>query len=174
MKVKAFIVYIALGIAFAAVSLWVLLSRGKSARAIRTKYRLGGAMIAAWAILSAASCEGPGPFVTCYEPVIQNGAVIYLKDHNDEAINNGDILLVNIYGPTFDRYRVKIFTTERTEPLQSETFEYTDKSLGVATFELQLSVGDYKGTAPYEVFGLTVEDGKEVELSVDAGAFTVE
>ena len=45
MKTKAFIVYVALGVAFAAVSLWVFLSKGKNAKAIRTKYKLGGAFL---------------------------------------------------------------------------------------------------------------------------------
>ena len=63
MKTKALFVYIVLGIAFAAVSLWVFFSKGKNARAIRTKYKLGGAMIAAWdsslrRVLRANASEG--------------------------------------------------------------------------------------------------------------------
>lgn len=68
MKTKALLVYITLGAAFAAVSLWVFFSHGKNAKAIRTKYKLGGAMIAAWALLSASGQAPPPPEVTCYEP----------------------------------------------------------------------------------------------------------
>lgn len=68
MRIKAFFLYIGLGAAFLAVSLWVFLSGGKNAKALRAKYKLGGMMLSAWAMLSAASCSGPGPMVTCYEP----------------------------------------------------------------------------------------------------------
>ena len=69
MKAKYLIIYIVVGAAFLGVSLWVLLSNGKSAKAIRYKYKLGGIMLTAWSMLTFASCEGPGPFVTCYDPV---------------------------------------------------------------------------------------------------------
>lgn len=176
MKTKAFIIYVSLGIAFAAVSLWVFLSRGKNAKAIRTKYKLGGAMIAAWAILSAANCQGPGPMVTCYDPVPpQNDVMLSLKDMEDKVINNGDILQVQIYEPTYDRYRIKISADGSSSLLiQSETFDFTDRSQYVATFEFQLAVDDYKGTFAFEVFGLTFEDNKEVETSVHSSSFIVE
>ena len=176
MKTKALFVYIVLGIAFAAVSLWVFLSKGKNARAIRTKYKLGGAMIAAWAILSAANCQGPGPMVTCYEPVPPSNVVsLSLKDPEDKVINDGDILLVQIYGPTFDRYRVKITPDGSSSMLiQSETFAVTDKSEYVVTFEFQLDVDDFIGTFAFEVFGLTTEGDEEVETSVYKSSFIVE
>lgn len=68
MRIKAFFLYIGLGAAFLAVSLWVFLSGGKNAKAIRAKYKLGGMMLTTWAMVSASTCTGPGPFVTCYEP----------------------------------------------------------------------------------------------------------
>ena len=176
MKTKALFVYIALGIAFAAVSLWVFLSKGKNAKAIRTKYKLGGAMIAAWAILSAANCQGPGPMVTCYEPVPpSNDVSLSLKDPEDKVINNGDILQIQIYEPTYDCYRIKISAYGSSSMvIQSETFDITDKSLYVATFEFQLDVDEYKGTFAFDVFGLTIEGDKEVETSVHSSTFVVE
>lgn len=176
MKTKALFVYIALGIAFAAVSLWVFLSKGKNAKAIRTKYKLGGAMIAAWAILSAANCQGPGPMVTCYEPVPpSNDVSLSLKDPEDKVINNGDILQIQIYEPTYDSYRVKISAYGSSSMvIQSEKFDITDKSLYVATFEFQLDVDEYKGTFAFDVYGLTIEGDKEVETSVHSSTFVVE
>ena len=41
---KRTLLLIGLGIAFIGVSLWVTMSRGRNARAIRAKYRLGGAI----------------------------------------------------------------------------------------------------------------------------------
>ena len=38
MKTKYFLIYLGIGIAFAAVSLWVFLSRGKNAKAVWHRY----------------------------------------------------------------------------------------------------------------------------------------
>lgn len=164
MKTKAFIVYVALGIAFAAVSLWVLLSRGKNAKAIRTKYKLGGAMIAAWAILSAANCQGPGPMVTCYEPVPpQNEILVAAKDQNAQTLKCGDIIQVMVLSPTFREYQITLETDE-TEPklLQSETFVREEEEMGSwqATFEMELAETDYKGSVGIKVYGIDVDAKK--------------
>ena len=50
MRIKYFFIYIGIGIAFAAVSLWVILSGGNNAKAIRAKYKLGGALLTTWAL----------------------------------------------------------------------------------------------------------------------------
>lgn len=176
MKTKAFFVYVALGIAFAAVSLWVILSRGKNAKAIRAKYRLGGAMIATWAILSAASCDGPGPFVTCYDPVMPPNQVnISNKNYEDTQLNAGDILLVQVYEPTYDTYLIRIFTKDKNPRrlLQSESFDVEDKSQYAAVFELQLAETDYTGEAIVEVYGVATEDGKEVETLVESRSIVI-
>lgn len=67
MKIKFFAIYIAAGVAFLAASLWVFLSNGKSARALRTKYKMGGLMLTATSMLAASACQC-SPVVTCYEP----------------------------------------------------------------------------------------------------------
>ena len=164
MKTKAFIVYVALGIAFAAVSLWVLLSRGKNAKAIRTKYKLGGAMIAAWAILSAANCQGPGPMVTCYDPVPpQNEILVAAKDNNAATLKSGDIIQVMVLSPTFREYQITLETDE-TEPklLQSETFVREEEEMGSwqATFEMELAETDYKGSVGIKVYGIDADAKK--------------
>ena len=164
MKTKAFIVYVALGIAFAAVSLWVLLSRGKNAKAIRTKYKLGGAMIAAWAILSAANCQGPGPMVTCYDPVPpQNEIMVAAKDNNAATLKSGDIIQVMVLSPTFREYQITL-ATEGAEPklLQSETFVREEEEMGSwqATFEMELAETDYKGSVGIKVYGIDADAKK--------------
>lgn len=175
MKTKAFIVYIALGVAFAAVSLWVLLCRGKNARAIRTKYRLGGAMIAAWAMLSAASCNGPGLFVTCYDAASPlNMVYITPKDTEDPALNSGDILLIQISDPTYDKFTVRLYTIDdQPQLLQSESFDFADKSQDVATFELQIADNGYKGVAILKVFGVATENDVETETYIGGDAITI-
>ena len=164
MKIKALFVYIALGIAFAAVSLWVFLSKGENARAIRTKYKLGGAMIAAWAILSAANCQGPGPMVTCYDPVApQNEVLVAAKDNNAATLKSGDIIQVIVLSPTFREYQITL-ATEGAEPklLQSETFVREEEEMGSweATFEIKLAETDYKGSVSLKVYGVDVDAEK--------------
>ena len=71
MKIKFLTIYAVAGVAFLAVSLWAFLSGGRSAKALRYKYKLGGIMLTAWAMISAVSCEGVIPTVTCYEPAVR-------------------------------------------------------------------------------------------------------
>ena len=164
MKTKALFVYIVLGVAFAAVSLWVFLSKGKNARAIRTKYKLGGAMIAAWAILSAANCQGPGPMVTCYEPVPpQNQVLVAAKEQNAQTLKCGDIIQVMVLSPTFREYQITL-ATDGAEPelLQSETFVREEEEMGSwqAIFEIELAETDYKGSVGIKVYGIEAEAEK--------------
>ncbi len=157
MKIKALFVYIVLGIAFAAVSLWVFFSKGKNARAIRTKYKLGGAMIAAWAILSAANCQGPGPMVTCYDPVApQNQVMVSAKEQNAGTLKCGDMISVMVLSPTYHNYLITL-TTKDVEPrlLQSETFVRDQEQMQSweAGFELEIAATDYKGPVLVQVYG---------------------
>ena len=117
MKSKYLIVYLLAGAAFLAVSLWVILTGGKNAKAIAAKYKLGGIMLTAMAMLSAASCEGPGPVVTCYEPVVTCYDVaveehdmvdVTVKGYGGNKLKSGDILQVTVTSPTFDKYRCRI------------------------------------------------------------------
>lgn len=67
MKIKFLAIYIAAGVVFLAASLWVFLSKGKNARAIRTKYKMGGLMLTAATMLAASACQC-SPVINCYEP----------------------------------------------------------------------------------------------------------
>ena len=167
MKTKALVVYIALGIAFAAVSLWVILSYGSKAKAIRTKYRLGGAMIAAWAILSAANCQGPGLFggVECYDPIPpQNDVYVEAKELNASTLKCGDVISVMVLSPTYTEYEVTI-TTKEEEPelLQSQSYVHNVEELGdgkVITYEITIVETEYKGTVDVKVYGIDAQKNK--------------
>ena len=176
MKIKFFLIYIALGAAFLGVSLWVLLTGGKNAKAVNAKYRLGGLMLSAWAMLSAASCN---PFqVTCYDPVEPDPEItcydapstqtsdfvqISLKDKEWGAYNTveaGDVFVVRIQKATYSQYVFKIGlnNTEGT-PLQLTPLTIPEGSAEEATFEVPLSADlDYKGEAIAEVKGVESED----------------
>ena len=91
--------FIVLGVAFAAVSLWYLLSAGRSKRATRLKYRLGGALLSIMAITSTG-CGKIMP--TCYDvyvPEPEPEAPVYkINLINQDAtstitIRNGDLLV---------------------------------------------------------------------------------
>lgn len=157
MKFKAFFIYIAVGAAFLAASLWVILSGGKNAKAIRTKYKLGGALLTAWAMLSAGTCNGPVPTVTCYDPIPPEQPLCY-----DVAV---PINKVTLESTTVKRGEKVKFTID--EPY-AERFEATitggeDKQLQKA--ELQKVEGSELEF--FFVAGKDLPAGKAV-LSVEA------
>lgn len=100
MKIKYAIVYAALAVAFVAVSLWVILSGGKNAKAVKAKFRLGGLMLAVASLLAMTSCAGRGgvfqpmcydtpntdPEPTCYEPVERE----YVDPSPDQTDEGGE------------------------------------------------------------------------------------
>lgn len=172
MKIKFAIIYIVAGVAFVAVSLWAFLSNGRSAKAIRYKYKLGGIMLTAWAMLSAASCSGVPPFVTCYEPVVQcydvampnNEVYVEVKEYGGNKCKSGDVITIRIDYPTYDKFRCRITANpENGEAfvIQKQDFETVE---GKAEFELTLAATDYKGNVKVTVCGINkAEDGTESE-----------
>ena len=63
---KRILPIICTGAAFLAVSLWVWLSKGKNAKAVKTKFRLGGVLLTLISTISIGSYGG-SPVVTCYD-----------------------------------------------------------------------------------------------------------
>lgn len=90
MKIKYTIIYAALAVAFAGACAWVFLSGGKSAKAVRAKFRIGGLMLTVASMLAVASCEGPGPFVSCYD-VAEPEYVTFAKATQTE-VKVGDVI----------------------------------------------------------------------------------
>lgn len=116
MRAKYFFIYVGLGAAFLAVSLWVLLSNGRSAKAVRAKYRLGGAMLATWALLSMASCDGIGPAITCYDPVVPDPVTFAVPGKEGLEVSNGDIIRVTVEKAmlgSYDGLRVDVVQGEK-------------------------------------------------------------
>ena len=176
MRTKALFLYIALGAAFAAVSLWVFFSRGKSATAIRAKYRLGGAMIAAWTLLSASGhTPPPPPEVTCYEPPAPSNEVNILPKHGSGCqLHVGDTLIVRVYDPTYEKFRVNVFSAEEDPKLiQSSLFELESKNLSVANFDLTIEETSFKGDALVEISGVKEEDEEETDNFVGSRSISI-
>lgn len=137
MKAKYLFLYMLAGTAFLAVSLWVYLSGGKSARAVNAKYRLGGILLTAWYVLSMVSCDVPGlpptdgtdeGLIMCYDPVPDNYVSLSIVHKNTSAfyqysqISPGDNVVVQFYNPQFKDYVlvVKADDEEKTVLQQSE------------------------------------------------------
>ncbi|MBR5700367.1 MAG: hypothetical protein IKX37_04665 [Bacteroidales bacterium] len=183
MRTKWFFVYIGVGVAFAAVSLWVFLSGGRNARAIRTKYKLGGVLLMSWAMLSASTCHGPGPFVTCYEPVVQcydvaimeDNVELSIKEKEGTELQNGDILQVRILQPTASRYIGRI-KSEGDQPkvLLEATFDVPENSSNSVEWEWAIKNVNYKGEVMIEFYSSGVDaDGNKLEQQISGQSFTL-
>lgn len=181
MRIKFTLVYILAGIAFLGVSLWVFLSKGKSARAVGAKYRLGGIMLTAASMLSAASCESPvGPVVTCYEPAVPpevtcydvpapvNSLYVSVKDKNTMDVQPGDILLLNIENPSDDSFLCNINARNpESTLLQSQELTLDPESAWYLGAEITIEDVSYKGEAVLSVFSISKDpEGNRVELPV--------
>ena len=155
-------VYAGLGIAFISVSLWVFLSKGRSAKALRAKYRLGGAMLSVWAMLSAASCGDPSVTVMCYDPVVPEGervAVMEKDDDGNEGVRPGDVLVVHIEDPSCPSYRYAI-TSGKVE-LQAGQLDLETLFKGMLSAEVVLGDTGFKGEAVISIIGVA-KDGTEI------------
>ncbi len=144
---KRTILFIALGAAFLAVSLWFALSGGRSARATRLKYRLGGALLSLMALTSTA-CEGV--MVSCYDPAPPPTNQC-LTNLDYQEVRNGESIKFIFHCDFEDELTVTIYTSEKGnlkeelgEVLQSEKMTLTPE---VSDYELTVDVGNYTGIA---------------------------
>ena len=173
MKAKYFILYLLLGAAFLAVSLWVFLSGGRIARAVNAKYRLGGLLLSTWAMLTAVSCQGSfPPTVTCYEPVVEcydvyipeNEVSVRVKGSEDMNVKPGDVLVVSIQYRTNVHYSMEIRGgIDGSAPvLQEACLTFPENLEADGTCEVTLAETEYKGKARIFFSGVIFnEDGSE-------------
>lgn len=152
---KKGVLFIGLGIAFLAVSLWVVLSRGRSAKAVRAKFRLGGAMLTLVSLTSLASCER-GAMVTCYDPVMPPYNSIDFTAQSGLEFRNGDKMLFHCIC-AFDGEAEFTLTSAEGEVLQSEKIAFTTADDG-NKLEFTVNVGDYRGAAKLAVSYDHMED----------------
>ena len=185
MRIKFFAIYLLAGAAFVAVSLWVFLSKGRSPKAVAAKYRLGGIMLTAMTMMSAASCGGGPPQVTCYEPVEPpevtcydvpmetNSLTVSVKDYGGINIKPGDVLIVNLAGPTTDEYKFRIHAGDVEAPVIQE-FSYSDENVPYEiVIEQTLSATDYKGEATIEAIGVFKGGDGNLENRIATAVFNI-
>lgn len=179
MRIKAFFIYIGLGIAFLAVSLWVFLSGGKNARAIRAKYKLGGMMLTTWAMVSAASCNGPGPFVTCYDTAEPDPPEVMCYEpmapenevHMETSVfKRGEVKKIDIDSPTTRTFLFQIRTAdEEKKVLQEERIDIPEEQDGWQyTVEFTPAENLPVGDARFTVYAVFKTDDKGGEQKVEA------
>lgn len=121
MKTKYFIIYLGVGAAFLAVSLWVFLTGGNNPKAVNAKFKLGGVILLAWSVIATASCtKGPldnpegaidGGEIMCYDPAPSN-YVSFPNMNTDPAgfpyLAPGGILNVSIDWASYQEFRLDI------------------------------------------------------------------
>ena len=158
---KRTILLVAFGLAFVGASLWLILSGGRSRRATRLKYRLGGAILSLVALTSTA-CSGNGGFMaSCYDPAppsfyVQSADLNYVTA---TEVRNGDGLCFDylMYSENYKTLRLVITDMDGNE-LQAESYElkYGGFSIG-----LTVDVGEYTGEALLWVYRVDNADNEE-------------
>ena len=175
MKTKYFLIYGFVGIAFLAVSAWVFLTRGKNAKAIRAKYKLGGILLMCLAMLSVASCGeilDPGE-VTCYDPFVEpmdNSVTMYIQ-HQDPAshasdIKPGETMLVEILMPTHKRFVLRIMLDDDAGTVLQRNVLVVDDGADIGYFKIPLSTDvTYKGDAYFQIHGVVKDEPEELSAT---------
>ena len=143
---KRTILIVALSVAFAAVSLWLILSGGRSKRATNLKYRLGGMLIGLTALASTACEGGGGSLITCYDPYIPENYHRWKDSVANSELRNGDIVVLNYVCNFGEEVTISLISDDNDEDrvLCSETYnvEHGDNLLSFT-----INAGDYRGRA---------------------------
>lgn len=155
---KKTLTIVALGAAFLAVSLWVWLSRGKSAKAVRAKFRLGGALLTLSGMMALGSCTP----LTCYDPLPANevwwDSSEYQVEQGGVEVRNGDQLTIQTAYMTVDQIVVTLNDANGME-MQRELFQ-VEQTAATSEFLFIVDVDDYVGEAEL-VISLRSTDGSE-------------
>ena len=157
---KKTLAIVGLGTAFLAVSLWVWLSNGKSAKAVKAKFRLGGALLTLTGMMSLGSCTPPGG--TCYDPAPANEIWWTNAEYRNEEgvieVRNGDQLTIHAQYLTVNKLVVALNDAAAME-MQREVFEVDYNTKEVL---FTVDIDDYVGEA--ELIVSLVGDGDEVTV----------
>lgn len=157
---KRALMIIGLGIAFAGASLWVMLSGGRSAKAIRAKFRLGGAILTLVSFTSLASCENV--MVSCYDPVPPPHNTLTTEAGTGAVYGNGDKISIYCDFAFADSVTFTLLS-DKEEVLQSETMTLEP---GEACVDIALNVGDYRGKATLRA-SYNVYENQPIEVDFD-------
>lgn len=101
---KRILLIVAISLLFAGASVWVWLSRGESAKAVRAKFRLGRALLTLLGLMTTTSCKTGcyDPVVSCYDPAppIEQGVVPQpeISQQSSYEVRNGDTISLEVMG----------------------------------------------------------------------------
>ena len=157
-----------LAVAFAAVSAWVWLSGGKSARAVRTKFKIGGLLLTLTTAVATQSCRF---FATsCYEPAeLPMDPVCNLYD-KDMKFANGDTLRIYALYYDYKYYSFNIVDKENNV-LQEEKLS---RPYPLRENPVIVAVGNYVGEAKVNVYGGDDENAVAQENHIKSFDITIE
>lgn len=155
---KRTILIIALGVAFVGASLWLILSGGRSRRATRLKYRIGGAILSLVALTSTA-CNGPGPMVSCYDPAppVENTHEWTDGVANSE-LRNGDIVVLDYLCMFGEEVKISLVSSDNEAERELCSQTYAVKQ-GDNQLSFTIDAGDYRGRAKLRVLYEKYDDG---------------
>lgn len=165
MKLRYILPYVAVAIAFAAVSLWVILSGGRNAKAVRAKFRLGGIMLGISGLVSMSGCESLkcyDPVISCYDVAMTDVVTILSQNGEDNRINVGDSLLLTISERTCSSYRYTVMT-ESDDPqlLQSGDIILNEEGAGAVV----MSDTSYRGKVTVRIYGKKKGEDNDILLT---------
>lgn len=164
MRAKYLIIIAGIGVVFVGVSLWVFLSRGRSAKAISAKYKLGGALLTFWAMFSAATCGPKNKGIAeplCYDmPCPVNEVSIFGKEDGN-SFSDGDVLTVTILYPVASKYIWNITGEDGSHIIQEGEFSQpAEDTSHELDSEITIATGGYSGNAVFTLeASYTEEDG---------------
>ena len=163
-KITTPFVIAGLAVAFAAVSAWVWLSGGKNARAVRTKFKIGGMLLTLTTAVATQSC---GTGNTCYDPAPQPYCDLY---DEDMKFANGDTLRIYTLYYDYKYYSFNIVDKENNtlqEEKLSRPYQLRENPAIVA-------VGNYVGEAKVNVYGGDDENAVAQENHIKSFDITIE
>ncbi len=161
---KRTLLMIGLGVAFLSVSGWVWLCRGRSAKALRAKYKLGGLLLTLAGVASTTGCittcyDPAETQTTCYDPVPKPEIFGNASLSTEKAltVRNGDE--ISFMAENVSRLAVLLLTPEGEE-LQRIALDVDWDTLLTITIE----VGDYRGLAMLDFYTCVEEKDKTIQL----------
>ena len=155
-----------LAVAFAAVSAWVWLSGGKSARAVRTKFKIGSLLLTLTTAVATQSCFDINN-ATCYAPASTPYCDLY---DEDMKFANGDTL--RIYASSYDyKYYSFNIVDKENNVLQEEKLSRPYQSKENPAI---VAVGNYVGEAKVNVYGGDDENAVAQENHIKSFDITIE
>ena len=155
-----------LAVAFAAVSAWVWLSGGKSARAVRTKFKIGSLLLTLTTAVATQSCFDINN-ATCYAPASTPYCDLY---DEDMKFANGDTL--RIYASSYDyKYYSFNIVDKENNVLQEEKLS---RPYPLRENPAIVAVGNYVGEAKVNVYGGDDENAVAQENHIKSFDITIE